>query len=533
MAGSTPDVEALGLDDLKRLTLQLLERVASLETENAALREEIARLKGLKGRPKLRPSGMGPSGMDKATDPKPEGDKAKTARRRRGAKRLAVTEEQKIPVEVPPGSQFKGYQITLVQDLVIRSVVIRYRRQRWQTPDGRIIVAPLPAGVRGHFGPELRRTVLALYHQGRMTVPALLSYLGDLGVCLSKRQLVRLLIDGQDAFVDEAGDVLRAGLETADWISVDDTGARHDGKTAVCTQIGNDFFTGFATTGSKSRMNFLELLQAGETDYVINDEAVEYMRRHKLARPVIARLKAAEAKRFADRAAWQAHLEALGITALKGHPNPVKIATEAALWGSIVDHGLLIDTVILSDDAGQFNVGHHALCWVHAERLIHKLDTFTDDQRRAVAQIRDRLWQLYADLKAYRQQPSAQGKADLTRRFDTLFTTRTGFLTLDRLLSRLHANKAELLAVLDRPKTPLHTNGSENDIRCQVTRRKVPAGTRSEAGRDCRDAFLGLMKTCWKLGLSFWDYLGNRIGVPDAPNILPIPDIIKARAAPS
>ena len=527
MAGTTPDVEALGLDDLKTLTLRLLEEVASLKSENAALREEIARLKGLKGRPKLRPSGM-----DKATDPKPEGDKPKKKRRHRGAKRLAVTEEQKIPVEeVPSGSRFKGYEITLVQELVIRSVTIRYRRERWLTPDGRIIVAPLPAGVRGHFGPELRRTVLALYHQGRMTVPALLTYLGDLGISLSKRQLVRLLIDDQDAFVDEAGDVLRAGLETADWISVDDTGARHDGKNAVCTQIGNDFFTWFATTGSKSRMNFLELLRAGETDYVINDEAVEYMRRHKLAGSVIARLKAAEAKRFADRAAWLAHLDTLGITALKVHPDPVKIATEAALWGSIVDHGLLIDTVILSDDAGQFNVGHHALCWVHAERLIHKLDTFTDDQRRAVERIRRRLWWLYADLKAYRRQPSARRKAELSRRFDRLFTTRTGFVSLDRLLSRLNANKAELLTVLDRPEIPLHTNGSENDIRCQVTRRKVSAGTRSEAGRDCRDAFLGLMKTCRKLGLSFWDYLGNRIGVPDAPNILPIPDIIKARAA--
>src|SRR5580765_7649272 len=77
----------------------------------------------------------------------------------------------------------------------------------------------------------------------------------------------------------------------------------------------------------------------------------------------------------------------------------------------------------------------------------------------------------------------------------------------------LHTNKAELLMVLDRPEIPLHTNGSENDIRCQVTRRKVSAGTRSDAGRDCRDAFLGLAKTCEKLGIPVWDYLGNRLRV--------------------
>ena len=70
--------------------------------------------------------------------------------------------------------------------------------------------------------------------------------------------------------------------------------------------------------------------------------------------------------------------------------------------------------------------------------------------------------------------------------------------------------------VLERPEIPLHTNGSENDIRCQVTRRKISGGTRSDPGRDCRDAFLGLAKTCAKLGISFWDYLGSRLAVPAA-----------------
>jgi hypothetical protein len=80
--------------------------------------------------------------------------------------------------------------------------------------------------------------------------------------------------------------------------------------------------------------------------------------------------------------------------------------------------------------------------------------------------------------------------------------------------ARLHANKAELLMVLERPEIPLHTNGSENDIRCQVTRRKVSAGTRSDLDRDCRDAFLGLAKTCARHGVAFWDYLGSRLKVP-------------------
>ena len=94
-----------------------------------------------------------------------------------------------------------------------------------------------------------------------------------------------------------------------------------------------------------------------------------------------------------------------------------------------------------------------------------------------------------------------------------IFQRRTGFVTLDRLLKRLHANKDELLMVLDHPEIPLHTNGSENDIRCQVTKRHVSGGTHSDIGRDCRDAFLALAKTCSKLGIAFWDYLGARLGV--------------------
>jgi hypothetical protein len=97
-----------------------------------------------------------------------------------------------------------------------------------------------------------------------------------------------------------------------------------------------------------------------------------------------------------------------------------------------------------------------------------------------------------------------------------------------RLLARLHANKAELLRVLDRPDIPLHTNGSENDIRSQVTRRKISGTTRSDKGRDCRDAFLGLAKTCQKLGISFWDYLGHRLGAPTR-EIRPLAELVAAR----
>jgi hypothetical protein len=523
-----PDLDGLSQAELKALIVELLGRVAGLTRIVGEQRDAIARLKGLKGRPDIKPPST-PSGMAQASHPKP----ASGPRRGGGDKtaKLVTAAVRILEATAPPGSRFKGYEDFVVQDISLRPHVVRYRRERWLTPDGSTLIAALPAGVRGHFGAELRRFILVQHHQGQVTVARLVEQLRALGVDVSKRQVVRMLIDGQEMFLDEARDVLRAGLETASWISVDDTGARHQGRNAVCTQIGNDHFAWFSTTGSKSRLNFLELLRAGHTDYVVSDAALAYMRERALAGPIIASLGDHAQRRFADAAAWTAHLQDLGITELTVTPDPVRLATEGAVFGSIRAHGFLCEAIIVSDDAGQFDVGRHALCWVHAERLVHKLDAFTDHARQAQQTLRALIWWFYRDLLAYKREPLSRRRAQLRSRFDRIFKRRTGFVTLDRLLARLLANKAELLAVLDRPEIPLHTNGSERDIRCHVTKRKISGGTRSNNGRDCRDAFLGLAKTCTKLGIAFWDYLGDRLEIPDQPEIPPLPDLVTQRCA--
>src|SRR5919206_350127 len=233
------------------------------------------------------------------------------------------------------------------------------------------------------------------------------------------------------------------------------------------------------------------LLRAGHTDYVVDAEALAYMRARHLAGGVIDRLAAHEHSIFPDEAAWRAHLERLGLDRLEVAPGPVRTASEGALWGAIRHHGLLDGTVIVSDEAGQFRVGTHALCWVHAERLVHKLVPVTPAQRRAVEIVRHLIWWFYRDLKAYCRDPTARCRAALRARFERIFKRRTGSVMLDRLLARLHRRKRALLRVLERPEIPLHTNGSENDIRAFVIKRKVSGGTVSEAGRQARDVLLG------------------------------------------
>lgn len=533
-------LEGLSLAELRGLVETLIGsvrglqgRVESLEVENHALRaenqalkDEIARLKNLPPRPPVKPSR--PSGMEKATQP----SSGKGKRRRRGAKRDGgrVSRDVTVAVSAPAGSRFKGYETILVRDLVLSAEVVRYRRERWVTPAGETIVAPLPAGIVGGWGPNLRRFILACHIQGQVTTERLTAMLTGIGVDISKRQVVRLISDGLEAFAAEDRDVLRAGLATARWITVDDTGARHANRDGYTTQIGDHRFTAFRTGRSKSREAFLATLRAGHSDYIINDQALAYMRGRNLSATVLERLAAAPHKAFADSAAWQAHLAALGLDQLAVEPNPIKIVTEGAMWGTIRHHGFLADAVIVSDDAGQFRIGDHALCWVHAERLVHKLMPMTPDQRQAVDVMRQLIWWFYRDLKSYQRAPCRRRAAALRARFERLFKRRTGYVMLDRLLARLHRRKHELLRVLDRPEIPLHTNGSENDIRACVTKRKISGGTVSALGRDARDVLLGLMKTCMKLDVSFFRYLGDRLGIATEASLPPLSDLVRQAA---
>ena len=124
------------------------------------------------------------------------------------------------------------------------------------------------------------------------------------------------------------------------------------------------------------------------------------------------------------------------------------------------------------------------------------------------------IWWFYRQLERLQARPEPARASRLRARFDRIFKRRTGYATLDRILKRLLARKRELLRVLERPEIPLHTNASENDIRAFVTKRKISGGTMSDKGRRARDVMLGLAKTCSKLGVSLFHYLGDRLGLP-------------------
>ncbi|EAR21288.1 IS66 family transposase [Nitrococcus mobilis] len=220
----------------------------------------------------------------------------------------------------------------------------------------------------------------------------------------------------------------------------------------------------------------------------------------------LAKLAALEPSAIEDYAAWQTTLKRLGIS----NERHVRIVTEGALLGAVIATGINPERVIVSDDAGQFNVLTHALCWIHVERGIQKLLGFNADQRAALAWARSELWAIYQALKAHKAEPNATARGAIEARFEALCTTKTCFESLNRALERLHNSGAELLRALDRPEIALHNNLAERDIREYVKRRNS-GSTRSAAGRRCRDTFASLEKTCRKHGLSFWAYLLDRL----------------------
>jgi Transposase IS66 family len=511
------------------LVRRLLEFIVYLLELVRQLKDEIARLKGLKTRPKIRPCPLEKPQPPRRKPRSRLGEPASPQDRRPKAERLPIHDTVVLlPPDLPEGSTLKDYEETLVQGLTLEPHNVLYRRARYQTPDGRIVLAPLPAtaAVAGrHFSPTLVTYLLDQHYNQRVPQQLILEQLWDWGIDISEGEVNALLTERLDVFHQEKDELLPVALEVSPYIQVDDTGARHQGHNGYCTYVGNDWFASFTSTGAKSRLNFLEVLRGPDTDYVLNDIAFSYLRQHNMPATVLSRLATAQDQTFVDAAAWQAALKRLEVTAKL----PVRLASEAALLGSVMAHGCNPKLVILSDDAGQFGVLTHAQCWIHGDRRLARLNAFNDEYQQAQDGVRERLWDYYAELKAYRARPTPARKAELPARFETLFTSMTPFATINEVLRGIHKEKAEFLRVLERPEVPLHNNVAEGDIREYVSIRKVSGGTRSDLGRRCRDTFASLKKTCRKSGVSFWDYLVDRLtGAGGVPRLT---ELIRRQAA--
>ena len=424
-------------------------------------------------------------------------------------KNIKIHDEKEIKLkEIPKNSKFIGYKEVIVQDIEIKLKNTKYKLAKYETLDGKIITAKLPQNLKNStFGPELRAFILQEYHIKHVTQPLLLEQLQSLGIEISSGQLSNIITEKLDNFHKEKDEILKAALPNSPYVQTDDTGARHKGNNGYCTQIGNEFFTWFQSTESKSRINFLELLSNGvkETLYTFNEISYEYMTKQKLPKKIFDKLEKIDIK-ITDKKKFQDWLTENQIINKKN----IRTVTEAALIGGLTSQGIPVELGILSDGARQFNIFDHALCWIHAERPINRLIPIKEKNKEFVEEARKDIWELYQKLKNYKINQDENLKQEINSDFDSFSSKITGYDALDKAITHFKDNKSDLLKVLENPDLPLHNNLSEQDIRDYVKKRKISGSTRSEAGRKARDTFASLKKTCKKLCISAYDYIRDR-----------------------
>ncbi len=315
---------------LVKILLELIEHQSSIiqlqSEEIQKLKNEIARLKNQNKKPNIKPSRLEPG----------KKRKKKTNRGKKcGSEEVSKTEELTIhdeipidPEQIPDGSVFKYSKPFVVQCLKFESYNIRYQLRVYETPSGDLVTGKLPKELDGkHFSPELICFILYQYHHCHVTQPLLWEQLNEIGVDISEGQLSNIITKNKDRYHQEKDSILAVGLKYSTHINADDTGARHQGKNGYCTHIGNESFSWFESTFSKSRINFLKLMRAGYEDYHINVDAIVYMTNNNLPKTMLKPIGSALGRMFANDSQWEDFLIENGII----NERHRKIATEGAL----------------------------------------------------------------------------------------------------------------------------------------------------------------------------------------------------------
>ena len=475
---------------------------------------ELRRMKALPPKPDLKPNtvstdlGKVIQGQAPSKKKKKRGG-SKKDKKRRNKQAIAVHQEVKLPIpaDLPAGFKLLGYQEWIAQDVKIEPNNTRYLIPRLYNRETRKTwPVPLPAGVQGHFGGNVRLLALTWNHEGRIPENKLVKLFRGVGIRISAGQVHSLLTEDLERFHQEKAAILKTGLQVSRVLQIDDMGARHSGKNGSCNVLCNEWFTVFHTSFSKSRLNFLTILTQGKDCYTFNPEALAYLERLEAPEKWIKlmRVKGAQPLNKAD-------LEPFLVPhGLDLDSKVFQNLLEAGLMGALEASGFNSEMIIHSDGARQFDLFAHCLCWIHAMRPFEKLIPSTPHQVKLIQQTLGEFWEFYEALAHYKLAPQPKVAKRLDARFDALFGRKTGYLALNEVLAAIQANKSKYLLVLKRPEAPIHNNLSESEGRETVVRNHI-SKTGSEAGKQARDTFLSLIKTANKHSISSFDYFKDRI----------------------
>jgi hypothetical protein len=512
-----------------RLLLNLVEELQqdnrSLREENQRLRDAINRLQGEQGKPEIKPHIAKPS-PDHSSERERRQPRERVKRNKRDC--IAIDREQVLTVErahLPPDAEFKGYAEVVVQDVVVQTDNVLFRKEKcYSAMERTTYVADLPPGYRGAFGPGIRALALVCSFACQMTEPKILAWFQHMGVQLSAGQISNLLIKDHGLFHAEKDAVYQAGLRSSPWQHVDDTATRVNGQNYHCQIVDNPLHTTYLTLPAKDRLSVIEVLCNGQPRrFRLNDDALAWLdaaggsattQQQLLHLPWDQELDAATLQHLLDT-----HLPAVGSQTRTW----VLDALAVAAYQAQVEWPVV--RLLICDDAPQFALitDELARCWIHEGRHYKKLLPTVPLHQHLLDTFRGALWHFYAELLAYRQQPSPGEATRLAARFDTLFATTTGYWALDERIRMTRTKKASLLLVLAHPEIPLHNNPAELGARQRVRKRAISFGPRTVDGIKAWDTFMSLAATARQVGVNFYQYVHDRIaGANQIPSLAAI-----------
>jgi hypothetical protein len=530
------DPKSIEDESLRQVVIFLMNQVETLsaklrekDEENQRLRDEINRLKGEQGKPKIKAN-------KPTTDLSSEKERRESKPRNESSKQDKIKIDREVVVKVdreylPADSQFKGYEEVVVQDIDLRTDNVKFRKEKYYSPShGRTYQAELPAGYHGQFGPGVRALVLALYYESGMSEPKILALLQTVGLLISAGQLSNMLIKDQGLFHAERAQVVQAGLASSPWQHLDSTGTRVNGINQHCHVLCNLLYTAYYTLPSKDRMTMLRVLQGGEDPlFRCNDLATELMGKLGVTAKWIRLLPTLllhdqdVTQKELDEV-LEVHLPKLGVNLRKRVKEALAIASyRTQTIYPVVD-------LLLCDDAHQFNwlTLELALCWIHEFRHYKQLIPRFEHHRQALENWGKTFWLFYRKLLAYRQYPDPAIAAALRAEFDQLFTDKSDYDQLDECKARTLKKRDQLLMVLSHPEILLHNNPAELGARQRVRKRDVSLQARTPDGIAAWDTFQTLVATANKLGVNLFHYFQDRIS--QAQTLPPLATLIREQA---
>jgi regulator of replication initiation timing len=520
---------------LLNLVEDLQATVRELQGEVQRLRDENNHLKGEQGQPDIKPNRRGKQ-SGPGTDHSSEAERRKPQTWQKGGKRAQITinREEVLtvdPAQLPADAEFKGYEDSVVQDVVLRTANVLFHKEKYYSPSARrTYLAPLPLGYDGQFGPGIKALALVQYFACNVTEPKILEFFANVGIHLSAGELSNWLIKDWPELHAEKAAIYEAGLRSSPWQHLDDTATRVNGQNAHCHVVCNPLYTAYFTTARKDRLTIVDVLRnLGARTFRINAETSDLLRIFGVAQCTVRRVQGLPQDQDWREAEFSALLDAR-LPSL-GPQQRSRILEAAAVAAYHAQLAFPVVKLLLCDDAPQFNwvTEQLALCWIHEGRHSKKLTPSSALFRSALAEFSKQFWTYYDDLLTYRQQPSADEKARLVTEFDTLFATVTGYRALDERIEKTQCKKASLLLVLDHPEIPLHNNPAELGARQRVRKRDVSFGPRTPDGAKAWDTFMTLTATAKKLGVSIYHYIQDRVsGTFELPDLA---DTITQRAA--